>query len=475
MRCQLCRLVYPNFELSNLVSLHMLITYKQHAVKRRDLPWDTSHLKFATKDQLSQCVRVCQYCYLLLTTELDLIEVSFTQTERSLALMVGIPCSDQSLIEDPRLKIQLQFLPKQMMQWRVLCLLEHFSNSKLGPMKGLCLAYKFCDDLTFFPIDDCSARRPLNCMKVSYFYHQESRHPRQFFESLCPELRLTQGSDWKKWIAKSNIALLKDFPYDLPKQYAMAQSMHSVLFDRRQEPVVTVSLKAGVSADHLVNSQNIKSIMAKHSDIYIPERHYCTTDPLPAEWMELFDYFDEDLSADEDIEKDIYVPILSQAEMQRMEDMTNPLKKLKRAPVDPNHVPFHRCCAAHKSGSKEDLRHTRLQKPTSTVPKLSFGEMQESTSSEVKHMHSTVSEYLFRRPNSANIKPDSASFRPTSANTLKPHRSFLKRGVTERTGASTNRSSYVSNSLSSIATPNSRRKAFDRHLGLINQYTGELQ
>lgn len=436
----------------------MLIRYKQHAAKRRDLPWDTSHLKFATKDQLSQCVRVCQYCYLLLTTEHDLIEVTLTKTERSLALMQGISYQDQPLIEDPKLKIQLQFLPRQLMQWRVLCYFEGFSNWQLQKTKGLRLAYKFCDHLTYFQIDDPKA---LNCMKVTYLYHQQHRTPKQFFSTVASEFRLTRGNEWTHWLAKSTMILLKDFPDDLPNTLGLVQSMHPTLFNRKQAPVLTLNLKVGVAADHLVNSTNIKSVMAKSADIYIPEAHYCTTDALPIEWMELFGGVAEGLSLDEDVEKDIYVPALTRADMLQMEDITSPMKKYKRESIVFDKIPTHRCCSSQVPLLKVDpSRKKRPPRLTSSVPRLELGEMKGTTGVEVRRLHNSVSDYLYSRPGSACYN------RPTSTASVKPMPP-TKRGITERTGASSGRSSRTS-SLTTNGSPNSRRKALERHTWLTN-------
>mmetsp|Transcript_9325 Transcript_9325/g.17853 ORF Transcript_9325/g.17853 Transcript_9325/m.17853 type:complete len:866 (+) Transcript_9325:1364-3961(+) len=452
VRCKLCRLVYPNFELENLVSLHMLITYKQHAIKRVDLPWDTSHLKFATKDQLSQCVRVCQYCYLLLTTELDLME-----TERALALMMSIPCKEQTLTEDPMLGIQLQFLPKQLMQWRYLCFLEKFSSPSVLPGRGLYLIMKCNDTLTTYPIDNFN--EPLNCMKVNYIYHQQQRSPKQFFASFVAEVRLTQGTEWKHWLAKCSIPLLKDFPDDLQFNQALIQSTHTVLFNRRHEPVVTLSLKAGVSSDYPVNSSNIKSMMTKQAEIYIPDPSHTTTDPLPIAWMELFGMFEEELSLDDAAEKEIYVPSLTHAEMLRMEDITSPMKKLKRYPIDPNKH-FHRCCSDNTRSASASRLRSRSKTPlraVQLVPNLELKEMLDSTAVEVKKLHSQVGDFLQKRPSTSAANSRSVS--------------VLKRLPTDRLeGASTQRSSRVATETSSRVTPNRRRDTFNRRMEVIRKY-----
>jgi hypothetical protein len=362
--------------------------------------------------------------------------------------------------------MQLQFLPKQLMQWRVLCLFEKFSNSKLLKLPGLHLAYKFSDQLTFFPLD--GATDTLNCMKVSYFYHQEQRPPGPFLKTFVAEIRVTQGTDWSRWVGKTSMSLLKDFPDDMPPRTALAQSAHTVLFDHSQEPVLHLSLKAGVSADHLVNSKNIKSMMAKQSDIYIPDPHYCTTDPLPTAWMELFDYLQEDASIDEEVERDIYVPTLSRAELLRMEDITSPLRKKSiRLTSQHGKPPTHDSYGSPHKSSMKALSGC-LSEELSAIPRLDLGEMLETSGNEVKKLHSSVSQFLYRRPTTANV-------RPTSANVVKQvSMRSLKRDTTNRTGASstTMRSSRSGNSSSTMLSANKRQQIFERQMWLINQYSG---
>lgn len=60
---------------------------------------------------LSQSVRVCQYCYMLVTSEFELMRV-----EEQLGKVLSVPIQDLGYEEDPRLIVQLQFLPKQLVQ-----------------------------------------------------------------------------------------------------------------------------------------------------------------------------------------------------------------------------------------------------------------------------------------------------------------------------------------------------------------------
>ena len=111
IHCKLCRLYHQNNELAHLVSVRMLMLYKVHVNRRMDLTWDTSHLKITSNTMLSQSVRICQYCYMLVTSEFELMRV-----EEQLAKVLSLPHVELGYEEDPRLIVQLQFLPKQLLQ-----------------------------------------------------------------------------------------------------------------------------------------------------------------------------------------------------------------------------------------------------------------------------------------------------------------------------------------------------------------------
>lgn len=59
VHCKLCRLDYPNKELSHLISVRMILIYNRHVVSRTSLSWDFALINVQTNDMLSQSVRVC--------------------------------------------------------------------------------------------------------------------------------------------------------------------------------------------------------------------------------------------------------------------------------------------------------------------------------------------------------------------------------------------------------------------------------
>lgn len=85
--------------------------FKVHSSRRIDLPLDISHLKVTSVDMLSQSVRICQYCFILVTAEFELIGV-----EEALAASVHIPKKELQYEDDPKLEVQKHFLPKTLLQ-----------------------------------------------------------------------------------------------------------------------------------------------------------------------------------------------------------------------------------------------------------------------------------------------------------------------------------------------------------------------
>ena len=111
VHCKLCRLYYTNNQLSHLVSVRMLMLFKVHSLRRVELPVDTSHLKVTSADMLSQSVRICQYCYMLVTSEFELLNI-----EEILASSLNVPKKEISYEDDPKLEVQKHFLPKRLLQ-----------------------------------------------------------------------------------------------------------------------------------------------------------------------------------------------------------------------------------------------------------------------------------------------------------------------------------------------------------------------
>jgi hypothetical protein len=317
VRCRLCRLQYPNLELAHLVSVRMLMLFKMHAAKRVDLPMDTSHLKVTTSDLLSQSVRVCPYCYVMVTSEFLLVTM-----EKSMAEALNIPYREEALEEDPKHLIQLQFLPKNLVQWRVLV---HFQSIEgaVDVGVGMTLQVKLHDYKTRFalffkPGEDLT----IHCLKGLYFFSNPKKSIRRFLEEFQAEFSLETDP---KVMLKGVSPILSDFPAALSMGSALTEKKHVSLFLQGGISRCNLVVTVGLSCDHTCDSKYLKTALTKVLDVYLPEEHYCNTDPLPVEWMEHFGEEPLNLSFEEDVSVDnYYMPALTTQEVKRMQDISSP-------------------------------------------------------------------------------------------------------------------------------------------------------
>jgi hypothetical protein len=329
VHCKLCRLYYTNNQLSHLVSVRMLMLFKAHSIRRVELPLDTAHLKVTSNDMLSQSVRICQYCYMLVTTEFELIKA-----EETFARTLNIPKQQVFYEDDPRLEVEKHFLPKKMVQWRLLVLVSRLYDLKITEScPELYFHIKFNDILTKFriKIKKCLENNEevliLDLIKLHYIYSAEGKSLEKLINSDILELRLTKGEKYEdKVIGTSKTECLLGLTGHMSISSALYTKKQILLFDENDKKTGNLSVFIGLSCDKIFLSSKIKVSLNKIHEVYIPELHYITTDPLPIEWMELLGEDDvQNESFGTKIEdSDFYKPLMTKAEMIRMEDITSP-------------------------------------------------------------------------------------------------------------------------------------------------------
>ena len=336
VHCKLCRLYYTNNQLSHLVSVRMLMLFKVHGMKRVKLPLDTTHLKVTSADMLSQSVRICQYCYMLVTTEFELISV-----EETLANSLNIPKKEINYDEDPKLEVQRHFLPKKILQWRLLVFTTKIYDSKFPVFTGnLHLQVKFGDIVTRFRLDSMKKTSENNeevlvidLLKVHYFFSNDSKTLKKLIKSKLLEFRITIGDKFgEKVLGASNCECLSGLPVSMSLGNALYTKKQILLFDSSDEVCCNLSVYLGLSCDKLIDTTSIKVSLTKFQEVYIPEMHFMSVDPLPVEWIELLS---DDKVLDESFgkrieEAEFYKPIMTKSEMLRMEDITSPFKMIPK-------------------------------------------------------------------------------------------------------------------------------------------------
>lgn len=335
VHCKLCRLYYTNNQLSHLVSVRMLMVFKVHSLGRGELPLDTSHLKVTSNDMLSQSVRICQFCYMLVTSEFELMEV-----EEALASALNIPKKEIDYEEDPKIKVQKHFLPKKLTQYRVLLFVHKLFDTKLNmKLKNLHIHVKFGEIVTSFRLkmkksfENKEEVFVVDLLKVHYVFTSETRSLEKLVNSEILQFKLNNSERYvDKAIGMSKSQCLSDLPSDMSIGSALFSKKQILMFNSEDQVICNMAVYLGLSADKTVDSKSIKIGLNKVHDFYIPDFHFITVDPLPIEWLELFgkEVKLEESFANKIEESQFYQPTMSLAEMLRMEDITSPYKAIPK-------------------------------------------------------------------------------------------------------------------------------------------------
>ncbi|CAG9327889.1 unnamed protein product [Blepharisma stoltei] len=481
VHCKLCRLHYPNNELSHLVSVRMLMLYKVHVTQRMDLPWDTSHLKLTTADLLSQSVRICQFCYLLVTSEFELIKI-----EEKMAEALHIPKTILGYEEDPALKIQLQFLPKKLVQWRVLLHpIRLFDIKTVKSSNDIRLSLNFAGNITSYPlnwkIEEYYGQKCINLefTRVHYLFLPEDKNLKEFLASNSLEVVIHIG---EFIFAHSKGNIFGEMPINLPIDTAMYQQNQIILFNHSNHPTFNLALIVGFSCDKIISSKKIKVKLAKHQNIYIPVDSFITADPLPKEWMELYGdekISDHSLYSGQLADEVLYTPHLSKEDLRKMEDIAGSYN---------SHVKMMRISSAKSFGSLHENSHKKMvieeKAEKRSIKEIKKKKTKKITSLKLYIPEDILEEKYYREANGiATSKPlnpetreiiEKAPLYPDSKRKIIDQNSnqiVLSTRSSRRSRDSTN---YESSGYSLSSTRNSRIARLEKQKFLISQYSGSF-
>jgi hypothetical protein len=424
--CKLCRLYYPHEELSHSTSVRMLLRFKQQIGRRREISWNTSHIKIPNPEMLSQTVRICRICYMLITSEMDLMETGIKFAQK-----LSIPYIDKDREADKRFEVQLQFLPKRLLQWRILLILKSLQFHYQADMKHkLTLMINFYGLKTSFELESLEHKTDgrgvtiyIPFMKLHFVYSHQDKSIARFLEDTEFELRIVENGDWDCMLLKGEAKLLSDFPSDLSRNTALTTFKQITFFDLTFNPVAHMSLTVGFSCDSTILTKNIKVFLDKFNEVFIPEEFYFRTDPLPLEWMEVLSHSKLDETFGPDIpESDFYQPRLEPMDLWRMEDNFHPFshaikKKVKNIQAIPSALKErmqYRHDEIRKSFERRSISNFRssIRKRDavkSSIPRSrsylkNYEESIDETvvsqlrSNESRIAYSTVCEYLKKKP-----------------------------------------------------------------------------
>ena len=150
--------------------------------------------------------------------------------------------------------------------------------------------YNFSGHITTFLIennpiaDEYESYISLSHARMHYLFSSPEKSIHNFLSLFIFEMRLTEGEKFdERILAETKGKVLSELPSNLSTSNALYHKKQMIFFDSLNQALCNLSLNIGLSCDKLFPSTKIKVLMTKHTDIYIPESHFITTDPLPQE------------------------------------------------------------------------------------------------------------------------------------------------------------------------------------------------
>lgn len=318
MTCKMCLLSYKSFEMDKVLPFKMLLLYKQHVHRSGRKAIDLGHLRVLAVDFLSHWVRLCSVCYMLVIHEYELIE-----TENKLAECMNVPVKNADFMAKEDYQ-HPAFLPAELPQWRSILYFHslEFVKPQLNAMKNLHVHYSLFDVRYSFAVspdwikDTCAT---FNIARLYYFFAALDHSVPRFCETLEMPFRLTRGPDWENCIASGISNPFKDFTGQMEEGTAIHQPFKVLLF-RNDEEAVRLRFVVGLACDLPVKIKSLPITITKMYGLYLPEESYFSSDPLPPQWLEIFDpkyslnYSISALESSEELDAN-YSPLLSSKEI----------------------------------------------------------------------------------------------------------------------------------------------------------------
>lgn len=318
MTCKMCLLSYKNFEMDKVLPFKMLLLYKQHTHRSGRKTMELAHLRVLDMDFLSHWVRLCSVCYMLVIHEYELME-----TENLLAEYMNVPVKPADVMAKLDFK-HPAFLPAELPQWRFMMYFQslEFSILKLASVKNLYIHYSLFESTYSFALNSDwiqGATATFNIARLYYFFANLDRSVPKFCQTLLMPFRLTKGPEWEHVLASGVSNPLKDFTGEMIESSAIHQCFEIMLF-RNDEQAVKLKFVAGLACDRFVKVKELPITITKLNGLYLPEESYFSSDPLPPQWIEIFD---SNFSMNQSVEllessqelDAIYSPLLSNNEM----------------------------------------------------------------------------------------------------------------------------------------------------------------
>ena len=396
--CKLCRIQHANHELPHLVSLQMLIRFYRHIRRRGKLPYKAVRLKASGIDLLSQTVRICACCYMLVTAEHALIDA-----EIALAKALNVPVLEE--IEVGEEMEPQQFIPKLLRQYRVLVRVEGLETDKTLEYTGiLYLRISLGFTVTIFQLEKVvdyleGKFYSVNGLRLVYFFTAEGKLPKKFLQEVTVKAEVIIGeTETGPALLTGSSPLLQTFPASVEQDFALWTTFSLSLFDSSGLQRFPLHLAIGLTNDHVYESAQLSVELRKVLDAYMPEESYYNGDPLPKDWVEKFgpEWKEDSFGTDEKLE-DAYGPLIDRGDLDRMQDITSPYPApLSNKLVVSRPKPKKR----HEIPLSASVQHRSLS-PSS----ISLSQLSPTTDAKILGISNLVDSYLTQKPLPFQLSP----------------------------------------------------------------------
>lgn len=283
MHCSLCLLPHQRFEMSHSLPFRLLMLYKRHVALSGRTLLDLSHIRVNSMDFLSHSVSVCPLCFMLVTTEYELI-----LAEEQLGILLHIPPDSHSLTEEKQV-LQPNFMPAAMQKWRVLFYFQDIDIE--GNIGRPFLHYSLFGRSHRYRLEPkrlSKSRYALVLARMHYFFATPGATLKTLCHAILMPIRLTRLETSESLMCQGEIRPFRPFAFQFSEGEALCQSLDVLLFngdDQRGK----LKLWVGLMCDKTVAVRTLPVSVERFGGLYIPEEHYMTADLLPDVWMELFD------------------------------------------------------------------------------------------------------------------------------------------------------------------------------------------
>jgi hypothetical protein len=244
---------------------------------------------------------------MLVVAEHELIEI-----EKLYAIAQSIPMDDKSkMISKLSLKnenkISSDNFKNKLQQWRIMFYCKQFFDLDIDELKkatkgninNLYLQIRIFDFITPMKLKDFSKSSStdgayeINRMRVHYFFTDTKDVMKSFLTNTEIELRVTEGMNWNKPIAIASSFALQYFKVkkmqsnDPDKDVLLVQRQGLQLhFFGSKIKNFQMHMTVGIKEDLKIKTENI--MLYRFNDVFFPDSSYYNSDPLPVEWIEVF-------------------------------------------------------------------------------------------------------------------------------------------------------------------------------------------